>query len=236
MTFGIDTLVSKCADFGLELDSAACERLQIYSDLLIEWNGRMNLTSITDPSDIMLKHFYDSLLFFKYVDVKRGASLIDVGTGAGFPGLVLKIARPDISVTLLDSLNKRLTFLSFVLDETGLDADIIHMRAEEGSKGEMRESFDIAAARAVASMPVLSELCLPYVKVGGVFAALKGSKGLGEAALGETAATALGGSKPECLTYKLPNGDGRTVINVKKISQTPTNYPRKNAEITRKPL
>ena len=236
MTFGIDTLVSKCADFGLELDSTACERLQIYSDLLIEWNGRMNLTSITDPSDIMLKHFYDSLLFFKYVDVKRGASLIDVGTGAGFPGLVLKIARPDISVTLLDSLNKRLTFLSVVLDEIELDADIIHMRAEEGSKGEMRESFDIAAARAVAPMPVLSELCLPYVKVGGVFAALKGSKGLGEAALGETAATALGGSKPECLTYKLPNGDGRTVITVKKISQTPTNYPRKNAEITRKPL
>ncbi len=236
MAFGIDDLIVRCTGFGLELDSAACERLQIYSDLLIEWNGRMNLTSITDPSDIMLKHFYDSLLFLKYADVKKGASLIDVGTGAGFPGVVLKIARPDISLTLLDSLNKRLTFLSVVLDETGLDADLVHMRAEEGSKGKMRESFDFAAARAVAPMPVLTELCLPYVKKGGAFVALKGSKGLGEAALAETAATALGGSKPECVTYKLPNGDGRTVITVKKISQTPTNYPRKNAEITRKPL
>ena len=224
-----------CADF-IELDDAACERLEKYAALLCEWNEKMNLTAITDPEGIMIKHFYDCLLFFKHVKVPEGATVIDVGTGAGFPGLVLKIARPDIKLTLLDGLNKRITFLNEVLSQTGLSAETIHGRAEEKAKPPYRESYDFAVARAVARLPVLSEYCLPYVKVGGSFVALKGSQGEVEAAESKKAAAVLGGETPLVATDNLPDGDGRCFITIKKTSQTPTKYPRNSGKISKQPL
>nr|MDE5741897.1 16S rRNA (guanine(527)-N(7))-methyltransferase RsmG [Oscillospiraceae bacterium] len=144
------------------------ERFKKYSELLVEWNKKMNLTAITDKYGIAVKHFLDSVLPLKFLDIPEGASLIDVGTGAGFPGLPLKIIRPDINLTLLDSLNKRVNFLSEVCKALDLDVVCIHARAEELGRNEnFRGQYDFSAARAVAAMPVLTEYCLPYVKVGG---------------------------------------------------------------------
>ena len=150
-----EKLRSLCEDF-LPLSDEACEKLRIYAETLLEWNEKMNLTAITDEEEILIKHFYDCLLFFKHVKVPQGAKIIDVGTGAGFPGVVLKIARPDIELCLLDSLNKRITFLSEVLNRTGLFAQAVHGRAEEAGRDDaFREKYDFAVARAVARLPVL---------------------------------------------------------------------------------
>ena len=151
--FDTRRLKSLCEPF-LSLDDTALERLSRYGNLLLEWNEKINLTAITEPDEVLIKHFYDCLLFFKNVDVPQNAKIIDVGTGAGFPGMVLAIARPDIKLCLLDSLNKRINFLNEVLTELGLEAQTVHARAEEGArKAEFREQFDIACARAVAALP-----------------------------------------------------------------------------------
>ena len=148
--FNIKKIVPLCEDFGLTLDNTAKDRLNLYGNLLVSWNEKINLTAITEPEDVLFKHFFDCLLFFKNVKVPESAKIIDVGTGAGFPGLVLKIARPDINLTLLDGLNKRLTFLNAVLDDLGLEAETVHLRAEDaGRNPKYRERFDIACARAV---------------------------------------------------------------------------------------
>ena len=160
--FNIKEIVPLCEEFGLTLDQTAQNRLNAYGNLLLSWNEKMNLTAIREPREVLYKHFYDCLLFFKHVEVAENARVIDVGTGAGFPGLVLKIARPDIKLTLLDGLQKRLTFLNAVLEELGLDAETVHLRAEDGGKNpQYREQYDIACARAVAALPVLSEYCIP---------------------------------------------------------------------------
>ena len=158
----------------IKLDNEAIERFKRYAELLVEWNEKMNLTAITDPDGIAVKHFADCLSIFKYADIKSGASVIDVGTGAGFPGVVMKIARPDIELTLLDSLAKRITFLDELCKELGLEVKTVHSRAEDGAT-KFREQYDFAVARAVANMRVLSEYCMPYVKVGGTFIAMKGA-------------------------------------------------------------
>lgn len=211
------------------------EKFKLYAELLVEWNKKMNLTAITDRRGIAIKHFLDSVLPLRFLDVPNGASLIDVGTGAGFPGLPLKIMRPDIKLTLLDSLNKRVNFLSEVCKSADLSAECIHARAEEGSrKPEYREKFDISTARAVAAMPVLAEYCLPYVKAGGVFAALKGrNENYKES---ENAVKLLGGEIADVTEYTLPDGDGRTLICIKKIKETPGKYPRNSGQIAKKPL
>ena len=176
INFNIEKIVPVCEEFGLTLDNTAIDRLNTYGNLLVEWNEKMNLTAITQPEEVLYKHFLDCLLFFKNVKVPQNAKVIDVGTGAGFPGLVLKIARPDIELTLMDGLNKRLIFLNAVLDELGLQAQTVHMRAEDGGKNPAyREKYDIACARAVANLPVLCEYCIPFVKLGGQFVAMKGS-------------------------------------------------------------
>lgn len=206
-----------------------------YAALLVEWNQKMNLTAITDKHGITVKHFLDSVLPLKFLDIPHGASLIDVGTGAGFPGLPLKIMRPDIKLTLLDSLNKRVNFLSEVCKALGLDVPCVHARAEEFGRNEnYREKYDFAAARAVAPMPVLTEYCLPYVKVGGTFAALKGrNESFKES---ENAVKILGGEISGATEYSLPDGDGRTLICVRKIKETPPKYPRNSGQISKKPL
>ena len=161
--------------FGLNLNEEMYRNFDVYAELLVSWNEKINLTAITDPLGITEKHFLDSLAPFRDDIIPQNSSVIDVGTGAGFPGIPMKIYRNDLEVTLLDSLNKRINFLREVSDKLSLDMNCIHSRAEDGAKkADLREQFDIATARAVAPLPILCEYCLPYVKIGGKFVALKG--------------------------------------------------------------
>ncbi len=224
-------------DAGIALDDGAYDKLCVYAGMLAEKNKVMNLTAITDTEGIAVKHFYDSLLPLKYIDLPDGAEVIDVGTGAGFPGLVLKIARPGIRLTLLDSLRKRLDFLSEVCGELSIDARTVHARAEDAGRGELRECFDFAFARAVAELPVLAEYCLPFVRVGGVFAALKGRKAAEESEKAKRAITELSGRIEGLYEEQLPTDSGeRGIIIIKKISQISPKYPRVSAKISKFPL
>lgn len=235
--FKVEDLKPLCGDFGLTLTDSAVKRLNVYGNLLLEKNKVMNLTAITEPREVLYKHFYDCLLFFSAVDVPANAKIIDVGTGAGFPGVVLKIARPDIDITLLDGLAKRVNFLSEVLSGLSLEGKAIHLRAEEGGKTpELRESFDIACARAVAGLNVLGEYCVPFVKQGGLFVAMKGGEPQKEVVEGTAALKILGCSEPQIKEAKLPQGDKRSFIIAKKISQTPPKYPRNSAKIAKAAL
>lgn len=213
------------------------DKLYKYAEMLIEWNKMVNLTAILSPEDISQKHFLDSVLPFYLFDVKKGTKIIDVGTGAGFPSCPLKIFRDDIKVTLLDSLNKRINFLKTLSDELDLNAECIHGRAEElAHKENYREQFDMATARAVASLPMLCEYCLPFVKKGGYFIALKGGNSDDEIGASKSAIKELGGKIDKIIDYSLPNGDKRVLIAIKKISQTASKYPRNKGQITKKPL
>ncbi len=236
--FHIEKIADRCAGFGVKIDGDITERLNLYGNLLLEWNEKMNLTAITAPEDVLYKHFYDCILFLKAVTPAKNARIIDVGTGAGFPGTVLKIVRPDINVTLLDSLNKRLVFLNEVIAELGLSGiSTVHMRAEDAGKAAAhREKYDIACARAVAALPVLMEYCLPFVKKGGCFVAMKGSSAEDEMNRSFSAAQLLGADKPTIICETLTGNEQRAFVITKKISQTPTRYPRKPAEISKKPL
>lgn len=212
-------------------------QFQTYAELLVEWNRKMNLTAITEPKEIAVKHFLDSILLLKAVEIPRGSSLIDVGTGAGFPGVALAILRPDIRLTLLDSLRKRLVFLKDLLEHLNLTAELLHSRAEEaGRKKEYRGKFDFASARAVARLPVLCEYCLPFLKSGGVFAAMKGPGGEGELKDAQKAIALLGCKTEECRSYRLPGGDARTLITIRRVASLPAIYPRQSAKIARDPL
>lgn len=221
----------------LSVNDEQYKRLYKYSEMLVDWNKKVNLTAILSPEDISQKHFLDSILPFSLFEVKKGARLIDVGTGAGFPSCPLKIFRDDIKITLLDSLNKRIKFLHALSDELSLNAECIHGRAEElGHKENYREHFDIATARAVAALPMLCEFCLPFVKVGGYFVALKGGNSEEEISDAENAVKVLGGKIDKIIDYSLPNGDKRALIAIKKISQTASKYPRNKGQMTKKPL
>lgn len=220
---------------GLDISKKQYEQLYAYAAVLVEWNQKMNLTGITDPLGIAVKHFLDSILPLKFADIPNGSSLIDVGTGAGFPGVPLKIYRPDIELTLLDSLNKRVNFLTEACKTSDTEAKCVHGRAEECGRDPMhREKYDTAAARAVAAMPMLAEYCLPFVKIGGMFLALKGPAENYKD--GENAVRTLGGEIAEVKEYALPNGDKRTLIIVKKVSPTAAKYPRNGGQISKKPL
>lgn len=220
---------------GITLDNYAVDRFDMYAEKLISWNSRMNLTAITDPDEMVIKHFADSLAILKYVDIPEDAKVIDVGTGAGFPGLPLLFARPDIQLTMVDSLHKRLIFIKEVLHASGLLAERVHERAEIlGRDADYRETFDVATARAVAPLNVLSEYCLPFVKVGGLFVAMKGSED--EVPAAANAIKELGGELVGNVSYKLSSGDNRHLVIIKKISQTPTKYPRKSKKIDTRPL
>lgn len=234
MNLPFEMIIDNCKNF-CTLDETALKQLGKYADLLVEWNEKINLTAIVDPEGIAVKHFLDSLMIFKYVNIPEGASVIDIGTGAGFPGVVMKIARPDIKLTLMDSLQKRIKFLDTLCNELGLDVTTIHSRAEDITS-EQREGYDFAVARAVANMRVLSEYCLPYVKVGGNFVAMKGSTAAEEVKESSKAITTLGGKLESQNIFELLHFGGRGIINVKKISQTLTKYPRSAGKITKQPL
>ncbi len=225
-------------DYKITLTENQYEQFQKYFELLAEWNEKMNLTAITDESGVALKHFADSLSLLNFVDIPQNSSLADVGTGAGFPGVVLKIARPDIKLTLIDSLNKRLVFLGEVCAQLGIKAELIHSRAEDGARDEkLRESFDFAVSRAVARMNVLSEYCLPYVKVGGAFCAMKGAQANEEFKESLNAINTLGGKLENKYFFELPeNGGERAIAVVRKVKNTPQKYPRQSGKIKAKAL
>ena len=225
-------------DYKITLTENQYEQFQKYFELLAEWNEKMNLTAITDESGVALKHFADSLSLLNFVDIPQNSSLADVGTGAGFPGVVLKIARPDIKLTLIDSLNKRLVFLGEVCAQLGIEAELIHSRAEDGARNEkLRESFDFAVSRAVARMNVLSEYCLPYVKVGGAFCAMKGAQANEEFKESLNAINTLGGKLEKKYFFELPeNGGERAIAVVRKVKNTSQKCPRQSGKIKAKAL
>ncbi len=223
--------------FEISVDNDAFARLDKFAEMLIETNKSFNLTAIKEPDDVTVKHFADCLAIFKYVDIPENAKIIDVGTGAGFPGLVLKLARPDIKMTFLDSTRKKLGFIENVLNECGVEGEILHMRAEEAAQlTKYREQFDFATARAVAALPVLSEYCLPFVKQNGSFISMKSAESNEEIGEAKKAIGILGGKIEEDIVFDLVENMPRRIIRIKKNSQTPTKYPRPSAQIAKKPL
>lgn len=237
-TFISKEKLKKAAEsFNVTLDETALDRFDAYARLLAEWNEKINLTAITDPDGITIKHFADSLALFNYVDIPNGAKCIDVGTGAGFPGVAMLIARPDLQVTLLDSTGKKLNVIADILSQLGLEAEILHARAEEaGRKAEYREKFDFATARAVANLRELSEYCLPFVKQGGSFISLKGAKADEEIAGAKKAIAVLGGKIEKANSFILEDAGERNIIIIRKNLQTPTKYPRQSAKIAKFPI
>ncbi len=232
-----DLLYNTIKPFEINVDEDAFARLDTFAEMLIETNKSFNLTAIKEPDDVTVKHFADCLSIFKYVDIPENAKIIDVGTGAGFPGLVLKLYRPDIQMTFLDSTKKRLGFIEGVLNECGIKGDILHMRAEEAAQlSKYREKYDFATARAVAALPVLSEYCLPFVKVGGSFVSMKSAESNEEISEAKKAINILGGKIEEDILFDLVENMPRRIIRIKKNSQTPTKYPRPSAQISKKPL
>ena len=219
---------------GLTLTEDLYHKFDIYAQFLVEYNEKVNLTAITEPQEILVKHFIDSIRLTEFVQIPVNASLIDVGTGAGFPSVPLKLYRDDISITLLDSLNKRITFLRELCERLEIHADFVHERAENVSVlPEYREKFDVATARAVANMSTLSELCIPFVKIGGVFAAMKGPTE--NILLGVNSVHTLGGDIESSHEYIL-NGEGRKLVVVRKKSHTPPKFPRNSGQIKKNPL
>lgn len=223
--------------YGILLKEPMLEQLDRYAELLCTYNEKVNLTAITEPEEIARKHFLDSLLLAAALPFAQGAKLADVGTGAGFPGVPLKILRPDLSLTLIDSLKKRIVFLQALSQEIAVSFEALHLRAEEaGRQKGLREGFEIVTARAVAALPVLCEYCLPLVKPGGTFAALKSRGVQEEIKEAERAVSLLGGEMEQVRCFQLPGGEERAFVLIKKISQTPPKYPRPSAKMAKNPL
>lgn len=233
----MDTILKELSrKINIDLEDEEIRKFILYKDLLKEWNEKLNLTAIVDDKEIIIKHFIDSLTIEKYIS--KDYSVIDVGTGAGFPGIPLKIIRNDIKITLLDSLNKRLIFLNEIREKLNLEkVDIIHGRAEDiGKEEKYREKFDVATARAVANLATLAEYCLPFVKVNGYFICMKGNK-IEEIKDAEKALKVLGGEIIEVKNFLLPESDiERNIIVIKKIKETPKEFPRKAGMPSKNPI
>lgn len=229
----IEFIISEFQKCNIELSEDKADKLLKLYEFLVEYNQNVNLTAITDFEEVVVKHFIDSVLPFSMIDIKENSSFIDVGTGAGFPSIPLMIVRPDLKGTLLEALNKRCVFLEKACELADVDAKVVHGRAEDYAK-EKREAFDFATARAVAAMPVLSEYCIPYVKTGGRFIALKSVNE--DESQCEKAVKVLGGKIAKIKDYTITNGDSRRLFVVEKIGHTPTKYPRNPSIIKKKPL
>ncbi|WP_370296377.1 16S rRNA (guanine(527)-N(7))-methyltransferase RsmG [Rossellomorea marisflavi] len=224
---------------GISLSPEQLAQFEKYHELLVEWNEKMNLTAITDKEEVYLKHFYDSISAAFYVDFNSITSLCDVGAGAGFPSIPIKICFPHLHVSIVDSLNKRITFLNHLSDQLGLEnTHFHHDRAETfGKNKEHRESYDMVTARAVARMSVLSELCLPLVKKGGYFVAMKAASVNDEMDKAKKAITTLGGKTEQVDSFLLPEENSeRTIVQIKKVKDTPNKYPRKPGTPNKLPL
>lgn len=234
-----ELLKSGAASIGVSLNDHQVFQFIKYYEILVEWNSFMNLTGITKYEEVVQKHFVDSLALCKAIHVENVNTLIDIGTGAGFPGIPLKIAYPHLKVTLLDSLQKRIKFLNEVIIQLGLeDVETIHGRAEDFAKPSMkRESYDVCVSRAVANLSSLSEYCLPYVNLNGYFIPYKSGKVFEELEESKKAVFLLGGKIEEEVKFMLPDSDiSRSLIKIKKISVTPKKYPRKSGLATREPI
>ena len=228
-------LKNEAEKLGITLDEKALDRFEFLAKMLVEWNARVNLTAITDPDEIVIKHFLDSLSPLANIDLAKGAKVIDVGCGAGFPGLPILIARPDIKITFLDSIEKKLKFIESFLNEAGLFGETLHERAEIiGQQADHREQYDAVFTRAVAPLNILAEYCLPLVRFGGTYVSMKGAED--ETDIGRNAILEMGGEIEKVISLKLPNDDKRNLVIVKKVSQTPTKYPRKSKKIDTRPL
>ena len=233
-------LLKDCCDqMGVALSEAQLEQFMTYLSLLLEWNEKMNLTAITEKREVVLKHFADCLSLVPAVEWKSGMQVIDVGTGAGFPGVPVKIACPEIELTLLDSLQKRIGFLQEVGTQLNLDGvNYVHSRAEDGGQNpDYREKFDLCVSRAVANLAVLSEYCLPFVRVGGRLVALKGPDAEAEVAQAKGALEKLGGRLVEIRDVAIPHTDlSHKLVFIEKVSSTPKKYPRNAGKIKKDPL
>lgn len=233
----IERLIDILDRNGIKCTAEKAEKLYKYYEMLVEKNKVMNLTAITEFDEVSVKHFADSLSIGRIKDIS-GLKVIDVGTGAGFPGIPLKIFYPDIKLTLLDSLNKRLMFLNDVIRELGLtDVETVHARAEEGAgKQEYREQFDVVVSRAVANLSTLVEYCLPFAKIGGCFVSYKGSKASEEINAAEKAIKILGGGNLKRVDFSLEGTDERSLILIEKLQTTPKKYPRPGGKPSSAPL
>ena len=234
-----NVLTEKVKELSIVLNDKQIQQFEQYYNILVEWNKVMNLTAITEYEEVVEKHFLDSLTIVNAIHVKKIETLIDVGTGAGFPGIPLKIAFPHLKVTLLDSLNKRIKFLNEVINLLELnDIKAIHGRAEDYAKqAEYREQYDICVSRAVANLATLSEYCLPYVKVDGLFVPYKSGEIDEELKSSEKAVSILGGKVEEVVKFQLPGTDiGRSFVKIHKIKETKKKYPRKAGMATKEPL
>ncbi len=237
--YDISQFIQDLKELGVSLTDKQIEQFLIYYELLTEWNSFMNLTAITEYEDVLKKHFVDSVSLIQAVDVRKELTLIDVGTGAGFPGLALKIAYPELKVTLLDSLQKRIQFLDAVIEKLGLEGiETIHGRAEDFAKPQkLRESFDLCVSRAVANLSTLSEYCLPFVKVGGYFIPYKSEKIAQEKEEAEKALELLGGKFERQVEFMLPSSDiYRNLFVIKKVKETPKKFPRKAGLPAKEPI
>lgn len=232
-----ELLISSAADFGVELSDEQIIMFDNYAKTLFSYNQKVNLTAITEPDDIVVKHFADSMALIKYSPCELKGTLADVGTGAGFPGMPLLICCPGLKVTFFDAVNKKLDFIRLVLSELGLDADVIHSRAEDAGKlPQYREQFDFATARAVAQLRILSEFCIPLIKKGGFFISMKGSVSEEEKTFGISAFKKVGAELYDDIFYNIHNGDDRNIIIAKKVSHISSKYPRNMSQISKKPL
>ena len=232
-----DLIINGAARLNTALDEKQVKELTEYARLLVEWNEKINLTAITDEEGIAIKHFLDSLTAISSGYI--GKNVIDVGTGAGFPGLVIKIAKPEIKLTLLDSLNKRIKFLDEVCQSLNIDGvELVHMRAEDGGRNAAyRASFDTVVSRAVANLTVLSEWCIPFLRQGGYFLAMKGPLAEDEIKDAKRAITVLGGKIEDIYEADIPFTDLRhKIVVIKKVGQTPLKYPRKPGIATKNPI
>ncbi|MDU4891459.1 MAG: 16S rRNA (guanine(527)-N(7))-methyltransferase RsmG [Clostridium sp.] len=234
-----DMLNEACQSMGLSFDEEKYNKFIKYKDLIKEWNEKINLTAITDDEEIIKKHFIDSIKVFNCDYVKNAKSIIDIGTGGGFPGIPMRIVKEDSKMVLLDSLNKRINFLNEVINDLNLsNIKTIHGRAEDFAQtAEYRQRFDLAVSRAVANLTVLLEFCLPYVKVGGYFVALKGPAIEEEIKAAEGALKALGGKIEKIIEVDIEGSDLKhNLLVVKKIKDTPKKYPRKAGMVTKNPI
>lgn len=235
----VEILSQGAAELGITLDNNQLQRFQSFSSLLTEWNSRINLTRIVDPCEIAIKHYLDSLSLLSAIEIPDGSRVMDVGSGAGLPGIPLKIARPDLRVTMLDSVRKRLLFIEAALRELEIeDAEVVHARAEDaGRDPRYREQFDFTVSRAVSRLAVLSELCIPFCGVGGWFVAYKGPDPHEEISAAKSAIGKLGGAVVRAIPLSIPQSDaGRTLILVRKERRTGADYPRKAGVPEREPL
>lgn len=225
-------------DQGIELSPKQIGQFKKYYDMLVEWNQKINLTAVTELKEVYLKHFYDSITPLFYADIADNASLCDVGAGAGFPSIPMKIIRPDLKVTIVDSLNKRINFLNELTAELGMDKiHLVHDRAETFGQHQARHMFDVVTARAVAQLNVLAELCLPLVRTGGQFIVMKGKKAPEELKESEFALELLGGELSKVHQLTLPEEDSdRYILIIDKKSKTPKKYPRKPGTPNKSPL